>query len=242
MAQDAQARLNGFVTDLGRALRDNVVAIVLFGDAVRGGRDARRRAHDILLLLEDAAPHRLRPIGPTIAQWVKSGEPPPLIFSRRGWHASSDVFPIEMEDMREAHRVLWGADPFAGVTTTAADLRRELEREIRGKLLQLRSEYAAAEADGKALGELLAASVGTFFVLFRAILRATGATPPAEPAALARATADAAGLDAGAFDWAVQRVTGGKPQALQAYDEIGARYVDAIEQLAEFVDGMGQGG
>jgi hypothetical protein len=241
MARDAQARLDGFVTDLERALGDNAVSIVLFGDAVRGTIDAGRRTHDILLLLQDAAPSRLRSIGPTIARWVKSGEPPPLIFTQRGWRASSDVFPIEMEDMREAHRVLRGADPFDGITTTTADLRRELEREIRGKLLQLRSEYAAAEADGKALGELLAASVGTFFVLFRAVLRAGGTSPPQEPGALARATGDAAGLDAGAFDWAVQRVTGGKPRALQPYDEVGARYVEAIERLAEFVDGMGRG-
>ena len=239
MAKDPQERLEAFASDLERELGDNLVSVVLFGDAVRRGTNHQRRTHDVLLLLEDAAPGRLRPIGRTISRWVKSGEPPPLIFSARGWRASTDVFPIEIEDMREAHRVLRGANPFERLTTSSADLRRELEREIRGKLLQLRSEFAATEADGKALGELIEASVGTFFVLFRAVLRATGATPPPEAAALARATAEAARIDPTAFDWAVQRITGGKPRTLQPYDEVGARYVEAIERLAEFVDGLG---
>ncbi len=81
--------------------------------------------------------------------------------------------------MRDAHRVLAGRDPFDRVATRRGALRTELEHEVRGKVLRLRTEYAAAAADGKSLGRLLVHSAGTFFVLFRAFLRLTGGVPPA---------------------------------------------------------------
>jgi hypothetical protein len=189
-----------------------------------------------LLLVRDASPSALRRIEEHIAGWAKKGFPPPLIFSEREWAASSDVFPIEIEDMREAHRLLRGTDPLIGIETTKEDLRRELEREVRGKLLQLRTEFAASAADGRALGNLLVDSATTFFVIFRATLRLAGRTPPLESADLVRETADLADLDGTAFDWILNRLAGRKQPKLKPYDAIGDRYVEQIELLAHFVD------
>jgi len=41
---------------------------------------------------------------PVFAEWIRKGETAPLIFSEAEWQASADVFPIEIEDMRDAHR------------------------------------------------------------------------------------------------------------------------------------------
>lgn len=236
MTRAWQAKLDEFVAELARALGENLVTVALFGDAVRGDPRDKHPQLDVLVILRDARPESLRPVGRAVAAWVKTGNPPPLIFSERGWRDSTDVFPIEIEDMREAHRMLLGSDPFDGLSTTPADLRHELEREIRGKLLQLRAAFVATEADGRALGELLVASAETFFILFRALLRATGQTPPADPALLIRVTAETAHIDPAGFEWALSKLTGTKAPALEAYDPIGVRYVDAIEQLANFVD------
>jgi hypothetical protein len=171
-----------------------------------------------------------------IASWTRKGFPPPLIFSEREWRDSADVFPIEIEDMREAHRLLCGSDPLDTIKTERDDLRRELEREIRGKLLQLRTEFAAAAPEGRALGALVAASAKTFFVLFRATLRLAGRVPPGDPGALVRETADLAGLDGTAFDWVLGELGGRKQPQLKPYDAVGDRYVEQIERLAYFVD------
>ncbi len=241
MARDWSAKLDDFARELERTLGENLVSVAQFGEAVRGGLRDDRPQLDLLVILRDAGPAALRPVGRALAQWVKAGNSPPLIFSERGWRDSVDVFPIEIEDMREAHRVLCGSDPFDGLSTSASDLRQELEREIRGKLLQLRAEFAAAEADGRALSELLAASAKTFFILFRAVLRTRGETPPGDPAALVQATAEAARIDPDAFDWVLRKLTGGKAPGLEAFDPIGVRYVEAVEQLAHYVDGMKDG-
>ena len=78
--------------------------------------------------------------------------------------------------------MLRGSSPFDGLETNREDLRRELEREIRSKLLRLRTEFVAVAADSRALETLLTESAGTFF--------ATGftwSTPtPASPGTMRR--------------------------------------------------------
>ncbi len=236
MAKEPYAKLEALAAQLERKLGDNLVAFALYGPAVR--HDAREEDRELttLLILQDASPVALRPAEAEIAAWTKKGNPPPLIFSEQGWRSSTDVFPIEIEDMREANQLLRGRDPFEGLATTKEDLRRELEREVRGKLLRLRTEFGAAAPNGKALGELLLDSAGTFFVLFRAVLRLAGHTPPQTPKTLVHETAEIAGLDAAAFDWVLDKIVGHNVQALKAYDPIGDRYMEQIERLARFVD------
>lgn len=233
MAKDLNTKVEEFAARLETALGDNLVSLLLYGPAVRAEGP---NVPTILLVVQDASPAALRPIEEFVAGWAKKGSPPPLIFSEREWRASSDVFPIEIEDMREAHRLLRGTDPLEYIQTVQEDLRRELEREVRGKLLQLRTEFAAVASDGKALGALLADSATTFFVLFRATLRLAGRTPPMDSAALVRDTAELAGLDGTAFDWILNKLAGRKQPHLKPYDAVGDSYVEQIERLAHFVD------
>ncbi len=236
MAKDPNTRVEELAAELESRLGDNLVSFCLYGPAVRHDTREGDQALTTLLILRDASPRGLRPVEEPIAEWSKRGNPSPLVFAEQGWRSSTDVFPIEIEDMREAHRILRGSDPFEGMTTTRDDLRRELERETRGKLLRLRTEFVAAAAKGKALEDLLLDSAGTFFVLFRAVIRLTGHVPPQTPKTLVHEVADVAHLDAGAFDWVLDKLVGHNVPRLKAYDPVGDAYVTQIERLVAFVD------
>lgn len=240
MAKDLDVRLQELTTRLTQALGDNLVSFCLYGPAVR--QDTREAGKELttLLIVRDTGPVALRPIEGGIADWTKRGQPPPLVFSEEGWKASTDVFPIEIEDMREAHRVLHGDDPFEGLTTTTSDLRSELEREVRGKVLRLRTEFLAAAPKPKALQELLLDSAGTFFVLFRAVLRLAGQAPPQTPKTLVHEVAEVAELDATAFEWVLDKLVGHNLPTLKPYDPVGYRYLEQLERLIGFVDRWGQ--
>jgi predicted nucleotidyltransferase len=225
-----------FAERLEAALGANLVAAILYGSAARGTYVKGRSDLNVLIVVRDASTAALRPAATVLADWTKSGEPAPLLFSEAEWTASADVFPMEIEDMRHGHRHLRGRDVFAGLETTRADLRQELEREARGKLLRLRTEYAAAAPSGKALATLLVATSSTFLTLFRAALRLVGREPPHEPGALVRAASEATGMEVAAFDWVVGRLEGKAMPALEPFDPVAARYVDAIERLVRFVD------
>ncbi len=235
MARDVKAGVDEFAGQVEQLLDDNLVSMLLYGAAVRGQGG---EAPTILIVVKDPGPRALRPVNELITKWVKKGNPPPLIFGERELRASTDVFPIEIEEMREAHVLLKGGNPLEGLPTTREDLRHELEREVRGKLLQLRAEFAAAAADGKALSALVAESANTFFILFRAVLRLVGRTPPRDVMQLVRDIGPVAAIDEDAFEWVLDRLAGKKTAALKAHDSTGYRYMEQIERLASFIDGF----
>src|SRR5207244_1906586 len=111
--------------------------------------------------------------------WGGGGDPGPLILTEREWRTSADAFPIEYEDIREAHRVLAGRDPWRGVTVQREHLRDQLEHELMGKLVRLRQAYAALRGDPKQLARVSVGSAAGFFTMLRATLRLAGKTPPA---------------------------------------------------------------
>ncbi len=228
-AEKVAAQIAG---DLGENLR----SMVLFGTAIRGGYAPAHQEVNIMVMVEDASTKAMGPIEKSLAAWVKKGNAAPLIFERVEWQGSTDVFPIEVEDMREAHELIAGTDPFEGVVTNRDDLRQELEREVRGKLLQLRAQYAAFAPNGRALTRLLIDSASTFFVLMRALVRLEGQTPETKPARLVEQAASIADLDVGAFGWVVDKIAGEKVKALRSDDPIAARYVDEIQKLTNYVD------
>lgn len=232
---DLDATLDRFAHALGEAAGDNLVSLVLYGSAATG---TARDSSDVnlLLILRDATAARLHPLGDAFRKWARQGNRPPLVFSLDGWQRAADVFPIEIEDIRQHGRVLRGTDAVADLPTTREDLRRQLEREARGAMIQLRAAYAAAAPDGKALAQLLTASFSTVRVLFRAALRLEDDLQEGDDRATVAAIAAHAGFPPEALDWTITNRKADRVPALQPNDPIAAGYLDAVAAFVDFVD------
>jgi predicted nucleotidyltransferase len=152
---------------------------VLYGSAARGDYVPGRSNVNLLLVLDDASPGKLVALGPAFTAWRRATWEPPLVITRAEWERASDVFPIEITDMRAGYQVLRGDDPVGEAAVSPADLRQALERELRGKLLRLRQGYSAAAGDGQALGAVAAASAPAILVLLRSLLTLAGRPLPA---------------------------------------------------------------
>src|SRR5207245_4572690 len=126
---------------------------------------------------------------PALARRVRAGNRAPLILAEGEWRASADAFAIEYEEIRHAHRVLAGRDPWAGISVRREDLRRQLESELMGKLVRLRQLYAAFRSDPRRLTQAIVGSTAGVFTMLRAALRLAGRTAPAVPEDLARPAA-----------------------------------------------------
>jgi hypothetical protein len=228
-------RLERLASAVATATGDNLVSLVLYGSAAAGARAAQSDVN-LLMVLRDASAAALHPLGDALRDWLRGGERAPLVFSLDGWRRAADVFPIEIEDIRQRHRVLRGTDPVADLFTTRDDLRRELEREARGLLIQLRASYAAAASDGKALAAVVRDSLRTVLVLFRASLRLAEGQPPDTREALVEAVARNAGLDPAAFRWPLEQQGASRPARLQPHDPVAAAYLDAVASFVAYVD------
>jgi hypothetical protein len=142
----------------------------------------RRSDVNLLLILDQVDAARLRALGPAFSEWEAAGQPPPIILSKVDWERSADAFPLEIADMALAYRVLRGDNPLASIAVDRADLRRALERELRGKMLRLRQAYATFTGKGDRLAELAQGSAGVIQFLFRMLVSVAGKLPRRRPA------------------------------------------------------------
>jgi hypothetical protein len=145
---------------------------------------------------------------------------------------------MEYADILERHRILYGDRPFDGIRVGRHDLRLQLEHEAMGKLLKLRQGILAAGGEARRQLELLAASLSTLMVIFRAVVRLHGATPATDNLALSRAVASYAGFDAGAFERVVRHVRGEQSISTAEAADVLAGYLSGMERLVQYLDTM----
>jgi hypothetical protein len=231
--RDAVDRVVGPFLSQADSVLGNGYSAVLYGSAARGDFVPGRSNINLMLITDDLSPARLSGLGGAFAGWRKSGYEPPLVILRSEWARATDVFPIEITDMRWGYEILRGPDPVAGLQVAPADLRHALEREFRGKLLRLRQGYVAAGGAPGSLGLLAERSSGTILVLLRCLLVLLGRSVPSQPMEVAATTAAAMGMD-GEPLLNVVRHRGERRWRCPAGEFEG--YLDAVARAAAFLD------
>ena len=221
---------------VARALGQRLVSLLLYGSTARGTHVPKRSDVNTLLICDRVDEALFDVLAPLMRDWRRAGHSPPLIFTEREWQTSADAFAIEYEDMREAHRVLAGRDPWVGITVQRDHVRRQLEHELMGKLVRLRQAYAALYGDPKQLARVIVGSAGGFFTMLRAVLRFAGRPAPASPAELVRSAAALIGFPAEGLAPLVHHAMGGPMPRLAKGDPLAAAYLGAVARTAEYVN------
>jgi hypothetical protein len=194
----ATMTLEAFSAELAEAFGSDCTAIVLYGSAALRDKPEAGADFDLLVIVRRLQPDALRRSASTVQRWQAEGHRAPLILTEAEWRSSRDVFAMEHADILARHRVLVGTLP-ALAAVRDEDLRRQLEYEAMGALLQLRRGVLAVGNDPLRTLELLAAVKGSVLALLRSLLRVHGEpTPDDAPSVVAKAAAragfDPAGL------------------------------------------------
>ncbi len=221
---------------LKTALPSALRAVVLYGSAATGDHIAGRSDYNVLVVASPLGKAELDALAPAAQEWARDGHRPPLLFTPAQLAASADSFPIEILDIQKCHRLLFREDPLAGVHVAFENLRLELERELKAKLLHLRESYLLAAGKPKRVAELLAASLSSFLVLFRAALRLYQDEVPMPKLEALRALATHLGFDPQVF-LTIQQLKEGKLKARDVSPpDLFAQYLAAVEAIVEAVD------
>ena len=232
----ATMTLDELVSQLRAAYGSDLRSVVLYGSAAAGEHIPKRSDYNVLVVADTLGMPQLRAAAAVARAWGEAGNPPPLTLTSQEWRGSADIFPMEYADILERHRILFGEMPFEGLHVEPRDLRLQLEHEAMGKLLKLRQGVLGAGGDPKRQLELLAASLSTIMVVFRAVVRLHGAVPPTDNLALSRTVAGYAGFDAAPFERVVRHVRG--EQAIPAAEsgDVLAAYIGGMERLVGYLD------
>lgn len=225
--------------DLSRELQalcgKNLRSVVLYGSAAAGDHAGKRSDYNVLIVLDRLGTEELKTLSGLSFKWAKAGNPPPLLFTWNRLRQSGDVFPIELADIQETRRVLFGEDPLDGVPVNLKNIRQELEHELKGKLIGLRERFLLTRGKPREVEELLVSSLSTFLVLFRAALRLHMEHPPVVKLEALRALRERIEFDDEAFRLIQEMKEGRKPAGgdpLALFD----RYLKAVEAVTDAVD------
>jgi hypothetical protein len=231
MAHTWQPAADKLTRDLSGIFRGRLVSVVVYGGQVDGNATAPLQA---LALVSSLTADDLSACAHLSTEWTRGGIGTPLILPDSEFRSSLDVFPLEYGEIVRAHTLVYGSDPFAGVSISTGDLRLACEAQAKSHLLHLRQGYVQTGGRLPAVARLVAQSAPAFAALLRNVGRLTGAQTQDRMEAT-RQGARAAGLSGDVVDAVLALES---PSALPASDpaRLFPDYLAAVERLAAVVD------
>ncbi len=238
MSWNPEAEIADFVRGLSDTYGGDLASVVLHGSVARG--DAQHDVSDVnlLVLVRDVSPDGLIRGSDLVRHWHESGHGAPLLFTPSEWARAIDVFPVEIADMADTRRVLYGDDPVEGRQVSLRHLRLQTERELRGRLVVLREGMVLAGGRPDELGRLLLVAAPAVAAYMRALLRLLRSEVPNDTSAVVRAAADRLDADPEPFldVWRARRAPGSlRPTLSQT-----AGVFDLLLATANHVDTLGE--
>lgn len=224
-----------FADDLKERMGSNLVFVAAYGSLARGDFVEGVSDINILIVAELLPAETLRSAGAVVRQWEDRLPLAPIFATTSYMKNSVDVFPLEFLDMRAWHYPLLGVDLLQDLHVDMHYLRHQVESELRGKLMRLRTAYARVAGHPRAVQELMRDSLSSFRTLFDGALRLEGREPPIHRMQVVRATAECYGLDATALEDVVSMSQNVHADSSGA-DELCGRYLRTIENLVRAVD------
>jgi hypothetical protein len=171
---ETEKQISELVERLKSLAGENLNCVALFGSAV--SREFHHGFSDIniICIFRELSAPALARLVPLMRWWTKKSFPAPLLFTRTELEQSSDIFAIELLDIRQSHRLLYGEDVFRDLHVPMDLHRVQVEHNLRTKLLTLRQMYAQFADDDRRVRRLMLDSVSNFATLFRHLLIAMG--------------------------------------------------------------------
>ncbi|MGA8149803.1 MAG: nucleotidyltransferase domain-containing protein [Terriglobales bacterium] len=231
-------KIKEFVEKVRAAAGANLESVILYGSAASGDYHPAFSNVNLFCVLRDGSYAKLRALAPVVKWWERQKQPPPLFMTREELERSTDVFTIELIDMKQHHRVLWGDDVIEGLQIPMRLHRVQVEYELREKLILLRQVLLLAGDDERRIRELLVRSVASFATLFRHALIALGESAPVAKRDAVMQLAARIGLDASAIEQVLDvREHKSDGKKLHAAEIVGG-YLEAVEKATAAVDKM----
>jgi predicted nucleotidyltransferase len=174
---DLEKKLDALRDALVDGLGEDLVAIVVYGSAVRGGFIAGRSDVDVIAVLRRDDREALERVANAIAIARTSARIETMLLTEAELPRAADVFPLLYDDVRSKHVVLHGEDPFAGLAIADTHRRLRIEQELREARMRLRIVLTEAPRLPRGLRGAVARKLKQMRGPLHALLALDGRTP-----------------------------------------------------------------
>jgi hypothetical protein len=227
-----------FLSRIRHAAGENLQSVILYGSGADGEFHPDYSNVNLLCVLRETSFAALNELATAVEWWTRQKHHVPLLLTREELERSADVFSIELLDMREQHRVLYGEDVLEGLTIPTHFHRAQLEYELREKTILLRERMLLARGSKNRLWELLLGSLSTFVTLFRHTLIAMGDSAPRSKREAIQALVSRIQMDPSDFLQLLDIREKKVDRKHLDVNDVASRYLTAVQKVTAAVDTM----
>ncbi len=229
---------SAFTEDMKTAFGEDLQSIILYGSGARGDyRPGKSDINFLIVLSEEGIGSIDRASGP-LRRWRKRMVTTPLFMTQTFIGTSLGAYPVEFLNMQKSYVVVYGGDVLKDLFFDPAALRLQCERELRGKLLLLRTTYLETRGKADRIRNLIRASLTAFLSIFHALLYLKGGVLPENPREIISAMAEAYHLDREVFLQCLQVKEENENLSSGELKALFEKYANEIKKLREIVDKM----
>jgi len=232
---ELEGQLQTVVDSLSRVYHRRLVSIVLYGSAARGDFISGRSDVNLLVIVQSVTLEELAEASKQLRRWPKL-KVAPLFMTEGELRLAARAFPLEVSDIQESGRVLYGSHPLSALEVSPEHVRAQCRRELHGGLIRLRQGYLELSDRGQALGGLLPAAITSLLPVFRALLRLSGTPVPITDMEVVQSVASRHHLNRDLFTTLLAHKRGSIRLATSDIRQLLSRLVEEWEQVVVLVD------
>ena len=164
--------------DYKKVFGKDLVSLIIYGSAAGGYYVKGKSDINLLVVLTPQAVDRLDDMLDVVKSWRKRRVAIPWVMTKDFIGKSLDCYPIEFLNLQTNHILIHGEDVLAPLQFKPADLRLQIERELKGKLILLRQGYLETEGSARQIRALIHRSLMAFVSIFNALIYLKQAAVP----------------------------------------------------------------
>jgi len=228
LPEPVRTTLNEFTAAAREAFAEDLLSVVLFGSAAEGRLRATSDVN-VVLVLRRVDPKKLEAIGETYRFAHAAIRLSAMFILETEIGVAKDAFAVKFADIIARHEVIYGPDPFVGLTVSREAALHRLLQVLVNLQLRLRERYALSSAYDEQLARAAADAVGPLRASAAVLLWLESGARVAPRDAL-RQIADETGSTAALAAITGARETGGIPAIGATATLVGA--IELATQLA----------
>lgn len=226
----------GLTEDYLSAFGRDLVSLTLYGSAAGGSYVKGKSDINLLVVLTPEGMNRLADAFALVKKWRKFRVALPLVLTKEFISSSLDAYPIEFLNMKHQSVVIYGENVLEPLVFRPEELRLQIERELKSKILLLREGYLESEGSARRLRELIGRSLVALVSIFNAMLYLRQAVVPRHRKETIEEAGRLFGVDADVFARCfdikakVDRLSG------KEVVEVFQQYLREVEKVSDTID------
>lgn len=224
--------------DYLQAFGSDLISLMLYGSAAGGSYVKGKSDINVLVVLTPEGIARLEDGFALVKNWRKRNVAVPLVITKEFISSSLDAYPIEFLNMKNNSVLIYGENVLAPLTFKPEDLRLQIERELKSKILLLREGYLESAGSARPIRQLIGKSMAAFVAIFNAMLYLKKAAAPQDKLETIKEMHQVFNVDAEVFRLCFAIKADTDQLSGREVIEVFKKYLGEVEKVTKIIDGL----